>query len=432
VLIGRGPAEGKAPELKDFGWEDNGNGYLTLLVRDAEDKVTSSKPLPVSLIHYALAYAADGRIVAVTMTSATLVSSLKIHTHPALVDTAMGVRIVELDRFTDEYTGRTGFRQDASVRFLSYDALYRIAWATRLKKILPSVDVSLYRSSSRDYLKSLDAEAGRLLKDQKTLQLASEGLANIKSITDPKVSPLAVKKEFYDPKLVTLLTLTGKTSPAGETVEGFMGRLKLSPGLLSGDSETSFLPPPEYQIWSGVREHPYKPTLSECFPVVGSSDSPFRFMLQVAFTSPPGFLPSDSKADPQDYSDLNPWEFPGIAEQVNKTTMDGARADAAYNAKILKDSEDFARTQRFFRLAMEGAFGEAFPLEKFEKLQEFTAARLPKGDVRTPRWTVHGMVDQSTPGIDNDLKKSIIALQDQLGIEKEASQPVDLKTLPPL
>jgi len=58
-----------------------------------------------SIVGQALAYAADGRPLAATMVTAKPLLELKILVHAALIDTGLGRRITELDRFVDEFTG---------------------------------------------------------------------------------------------------------------------------------------------------------------------------------------------------------------------------------------------------------------------------------------------------------------------------------------
>ena len=65
---------------------------------------------------------------------------------------------------------------------------------------------------------------------------------------------------------------------------------------------------------------------------------PFEFMLQVAFTSSPGFL-TDGK-DPDTYRDESPWKYPRLKEFIARIVLGGVQADSEHRM-IFSDVREF-------------------------------------------------------------------------------------------
>ena len=95
VLIGLEPTGGQAPDIIDLQWNEGGDGVGLMLRRD-DGKVLSFGPFRADIIRLALAYAADGRPVTVTMPSAGQIGR-QVLLHPTLVDTALGCHARHLD-----------------------------------------------------------------------------------------------------------------------------------------------------------------------------------------------------------------------------------------------------------------------------------------------------------------------------------------------
>lgn len=103
VLFGKPPSDGDA-EVRDLAWEwVEGRGIVLTVVLDAAE--VRLGPAPREMLATALAYAADGRPTAVTILAAEAGAS-RVTVHPALEDTAMGCRLVELDRLTFRWLDR--------------------------------------------------------------------------------------------------------------------------------------------------------------------------------------------------------------------------------------------------------------------------------------------------------------------------------------
>jgi hypothetical protein len=455
VLIGREPLDeaGARGDFVDLRWEpEPGGSVVRLLLVARGGKVYRSGPVRKSVIAQALAYAADGRPTAVTMVTAFPLAELKILAHPTLVDTPMGARIIDLDRFVDTYVGGSDRpRIDALNLVYSQLELYRYAWARRIRAV-ESIDETTRNAwfqaakVPHDYLTPRSKVADSILGDPEALRLAALALKNLEAIRDPQRSPLLVKKEFFDPKLVQTILARGRpNSPAilqprltipdqllqsllqqpdqkkqpkadalleefGQTLEDYykeLFRLLGNPNTPSSplvfdlnresrqDSINAFFDalsgPPEFVVWSGVRERGFgiKPEdLLVSERKAGEMPVAFDFMLQVAFTTPPQFLEENRTRDKTiPYSDADPWEFPGLKSHIQETVLAAVRkAEHAKARETLLDASEFTYLQRLFRMAFEGRLGEAFPIERLAELEDQATSPAPSKQWRTPRW----------------------------------------------
>ena len=103
VLIGQDPKNADEPlDFVDIAWKATPSGIVLTFTR-ADGANIDLGPHPASLIAQSLNYAADGRPVTATMTRATPLADLKILAHPTLVDTGVGCRAIEIDRFVDTF-----------------------------------------------------------------------------------------------------------------------------------------------------------------------------------------------------------------------------------------------------------------------------------------------------------------------------------------
>ena len=129
VLIGRDPEPGTPPlDFPVFEWTRDGDG-LHFHLGATDGSTVDAGPFHASVVHGALAYAADGRALTATMISAEPLRDLKILVHPALLDTSLGCRAISIDRFADETTGQDKYpdRSEAERGFNADVLLYQIA-----------------------------------------------------------------------------------------------------------------------------------------------------------------------------------------------------------------------------------------------------------------------------------------------------------------
>jgi hypothetical protein len=145
--------------------------------------------------------------------------------------------------------------------------------------------------------------------------------------------------------------------------------------------------PPEFTVWSGVRERGFAGDVAD-FLAPERPERVFRFMVQVAFTSPPQFLQKGEGAA-ADYTDENPYEFIEIEEKVNEKVAAGLKGDPEAAAAVAEMAA-FTRLQRLFRAGLAGKLGGQFPESRLVDL----ATDLGRGDpaweyARTFRWLPH-------------------------------------------
>jgi hypothetical protein len=410
VLIGQDPLTltnepadlSNALHCRDVRWEVDGSRMRMILV-DSTGHELVSRWWRTSIAGQALAYAADGRPLAATMVSAKPLRELKILVHAALIDTGLGQRITDLDRFVDEFTGNetrnaevAAAREKATMTVYAQNALYAYAWAQRAKAITSiwqGEDEYLRAIARREgvderalseFLKRTGEEADQIIRDSEPsgdgnggLSLAAEGFADgLAVLEDATRSPLEVKKEFFEPMLVDAMV---KARPEAETLTEFGKKIRASFESQHPDLDALEAQPPGFTVWSGVREKRFRLVPEDFFVTEGMPlPSALDFMLQVSFTSNPN-------VSEENYADTQPWEFPALHDKIYTTVTDCIKADPRAQA-IYDAATEFTLLQRFFRLGFEGFLGDEFPVEKFGELATELQPIAPPAYTRTLRW----------------------------------------------
>jgi len=427
VLIGIDSVKTTTPTLNfnDLKWELQ-DGKIKLILINSDGQTFRSIPHRLATAYYALNYAADGRPLAVTMIKAPPMIELKILLHPVLIDNPMGYRIIELDRFVDKYTGEDPGRDSATNAVYAQNALYQLAWANRAFAALKPMMASQYDTPQEildlaRYLKSI-------INSSEIRLQAQAALRQPKALKDPIRSPLTAKSEFYDEPLVDLIIACAEQTT---DLDEFEMKIKQAAENVFDGGETQLkrwlTDPPTFDIWSGVREKEFDLHPKNFMMLEGAESSlPFDFMLQVAFTSSPQFLPyGRDETDDESYSDTKPWEFPAVKKQIHQKVLTRAQNDYR-DRVILADAAEFTYLQRFFRLAFQGHFGANFPVEKLAELSEVLEINTPQQKMRTLRWNAR-------PGIENMLRvgmsdenreqvTQILKIRRELGIWKDEEQ----------
>ena len=388
VLIGQESANPSEtyPVVVDFSWDVQGDSAaLQLMLQD--ETLVSLEPMPKRVINQALAYAADGRVLAATMVTAPPLEDLKILVHPALVDTPLGCAVIEVDRFVDKYTSSLPFRQAAYVEVQAQVALYKAARARRLKVFLDAL------TGDADNRPDIERRKQELLTD---IEVPEVFKAKAEELLAAKRLPLLqAKPEFFDKELVGwILTSTGQPCDLDQVLSQVSEKALASLRTLDEEGRKRwFAEGPEYQIWSGVRETPFNRNSSFDF-VRQKKDAlldPLEFVLQVAFTCEPAFYEGDASL----FNDEKPFEFAelkkDIEEAITKGLSDPGNAD---DRNALKLVQQFTFAQRLFRNLFSGSLGKNAPIEKLAALASATgdpdACYLP-----TPRWNANpGAIEQ--------------------------------------
>ncbi len=399
VLIGNQPLNADQQlDVRELNWTVE-DARVTLAVTDSEGNSYESRPFRAGVMHQALAYAADGRPLAVTMAKATPLHELRILCHPALIDSPLGSRVIEIDRFVDVFTGESDFRREASLLVQHANRLYIFVRALRLRSAGDDIEAMKPHLSpeSIPYIDASLAEAESILQDPNYFVSVNMALANSEGLDDPMRTPLRAKPEFYDQQLVSDIVEAAETTDFQVFVSSLVTKyenaldsselgLVLPLGFPINDRIEKLgewlKPAPQFEIWSGVREAEFNLSFDGLLPEANENDLPISFMLQVAFTSPPAFI---ELAEDDEYSDESPWEFPAISQQIHDTVLDATKGRAR-EGTILRDVSEFTVLQRFFRMAIEDRLGERFPLERLAELQQECLESSPPLYWRTLRW----------------------------------------------
>jgi hypothetical protein len=413
VLIGNDPARrnGAPPDVVDLHWEEDGPNVRLGLV-SADGQTVWSRPCRRSLVHLALVYAADGRKVAVTIADAYPLGEHSILLHPALVDTPLGVRVIELDQFILRYT-RDDEQQRKAVEGLHADAeLYRWAWGKRVLT-MDQGDVERIARLLKEEFRGKVLEEVRQVKeharevvDSADPKLLAQAWARRGQFADPQQSPWTARGRYYDANLVRLITKLAESSADlnafrrefdgaaardfRQLVSSFDGAVHREDEKAAGDSlrELFFYrlaQPPSFGLRYIVREQSFAPELSQLVPRdAQGAGVPFDFFLQLVFTSEPGFA-GRSPEPAEGEEDDRWWEFAALSGSIRQQVTQGVAHDGRAQA-ILADVAEFTSLQRLFRAALNGHLGERFAVEKLVALTDATASPAGRAPTRTLRW----------------------------------------------
>jgi hypothetical protein len=428
VLIGTVPATGGSiVDAVDFQWRAERN-HVSFTVKTKAGQEFQAGPFQQALVPQALAYAADGRPLAVTMVTARPLSELAILVHPTLVDTPLGGRLIDLDRFVDVFTSNLEYRSEAVREVYLQRALYEFARAARLLAKTGPLNILAERSRAEkpalsEFIANEIKRARAIVSENsQTTQQIAAALKSPAMLRDHGGSLWRAKPEFFDQHLVSAIYQVAKQDMTPDTLLndltahfasetapirafGDLSRVINSDGD-SAAIRTLLFPVPEFQIWSGVRET----DLPTSFEVLARDASQhtlnLRFMLQVAFTTPPNFAQAANNA-PQDddFIDTKPWEFPDISSRIHDEVLASlARPENADFNRLHKDMVEFVHLQRFFRLALANRLGLDFPTRKLIELQNAMLASWTIPKHRTLRWNcVYGRLEQSLRSLGREL-----------------------------
>ena len=205
-----------------------------------------------------------------------------------------------------------------------------------------------------------------------------------------------MKTAFFAPQQLGRLS-----SCVANTLEATRACLRQDvPALLkatAGDQRMEWtVPPPQIEIWSGVREAAFEadPDLAFADPAAlpqrAAPFAPLNFILQVAFTSEPLLAKRDQpwyrlqEGELDGISDEAPWQFPHLQPWIDQR-VSGGIATAPDAKDVFAAVREFTALQRLFRLALDGGLGPRFPLVRLNELADASRGWVRPG-VHTPRW----------------------------------------------
>lgn len=419
VLIGRPPSGEPHLDFTGFEWQHDGV-QVKLTLKRYDGRTIVLGPFRPEIVHLAMVYAADGRPVTATMVTAAPLRELKILLHPALEDTAMGCRAIEIDRLVDRFAGSSGTetpspRQVDSLRVISFLELYHWAWAVTVTAAHEQASSTEASPVAQDLLGALNAPAQRDLDrvgadaSSRSGSLLLRALEERHLLLHPDYSPLSVKTDYFAPEQVRRLA-----NCVANTLEATRACLvKDVPTLLRQTARNERMdwtaPPPTIEIWSGVREVPFHADADLAFanpampPQRGTPFAPLSFILQVAFTSEPLLAKHDKpwfrlrEGELDDVSDETPWQFPHLQPWIDQQVRAGI-AGASDALDVFGATREFTALQRLFRLALAEGLGPRFPLAQLEALADSSRKWVRIG-VRTPRWNPRpGLIEADALG----------------------------------
>ncbi|MEP9387287.1 hypothetical protein [Mesorhizobium sp. KR9-304] len=401
VLIGRAPTDDDVVlDFREMTWRSQGPDIVLSLKR-GDGTVIDLPPADPEIVQLALVYAAEGRPIAATMTKATPLLELKIQLHPALVDTSLGCRAIEVDRYVDTYSGADPTVEQTRSAANDPLMLYNYAWARRnLALVARSAPTIVPESLSAQIVSYAERNANGILANQSTVAAAALAFERKGALFEPQ-SLLVSKPGYFDPNLVGSMNYCSSQATLEDFGACIADEAAADPRF---DDETqrnaAVAPPPQYEVWSGVREREWSRDADLNFAGAGvRTTSPLEFMLQTAFATLPYFAPNVENWWEEDQPTLNdtvdesPWQFPSLDTRVDDVVRIAVATDAGRQDE-LRSIEEFVYLQRLFRAALDGKLGEQFPVQKLADLT--IATRDGVTEVRTPRWNARtGLLELS-------------------------------------
>jgi hypothetical protein len=412
VLIGNDPSrrEGPAPDVVDLQWELDGPNVRLVLV-SADGQKVRSRPYRRSLAYLALAYVADGRKVAVTIADADPLGEHSVLLHPALVDTSLGQRVIELDQFIARYTRQDEQQKKAVQTFYTQNLFYQWAWGKRVLAMsqdeierIARMIKDEFRGKLLEAMRQIKEDARRIV-DRADRKLLAEAWDTRAHFADPQHLPWTARKRYYDENLVRLITTQAEKNADLETfgrgldaaaAAEFRQLVSSFDGAVRGQNEQGannslrqmffewLVEPPRSGLRYIVRERAFAADLPRVvLRDVEEPGVPFDLFLQLVFTSVPEFSRQDAKPAEGEEDDRW-WEFAALSPSIQRHVTQGVAQDQRAQT-ILADVVEFTYLQRLFRAALNGHLGERFPVEKLVALTDATAATAPQL-TRTLRW----------------------------------------------
>lgn len=377
VLIGREPNNPQVQvDFRNISWRQQANNRLEILMHRSDGTIISAGSYEKDVVHQALAYIADGRLVTATMISAKPMPYFKILLHPALVNTDLGCRAINVDRFVDKYA-----REDARVSHaLEAYKIQALLYEYAELKMLAN---SMRSSTPAQFSRALAKYEAEVKKHWSLIYKRLEGGA---IFFVPDRSHIAARPSYYSSIVVTRLAKCLMRCKG--SYQDFQSHL--SQQTISTSSNILKV---ETEEWSGVREMSYKvdANLSFLRPGTGQNSNlfPLNFMRQIVYIPNSS---SDNDEGTEEEVDENPWEFPYLqrTRAIEELVWKGIISNPA-DRRVFERMRDFTKLQRLFRVAINGQLGYDFPVEKLHNLAQITRSAVK--EIETPTWNYNPIAD---------------------------------------
>ncbi|MEL6922372.1 MAG: hypothetical protein AAFO77_15400, partial [Pseudomonadota bacterium] len=141
--IGRAPNNpDQVIALAGLSWEANGD-RISITVETQDGRAIDVGTFPSAIVFPALMFAADGRPYVVSVEQAPPLYDQKVLLHPVLQDTALGCRLLQIDRLSGTLRERDAnlAARIAEVEdgILAQSALYELTWGIRVMTALAAI-----------------------------------------------------------------------------------------------------------------------------------------------------------------------------------------------------------------------------------------------------------------------------------------------------
>ena len=372
VIVGRNVQP--AFRVTDIAWqvEKDTREPTMLILRVVVDAREETLGLfSAGIVNQALRFAADGRVVATTITPGDGNAISRVtYLHPALEDTPLGCRIVEIDRIIDTFTASLA------------EEVGELTLLARPLKEISSHRVAAWRFLQVARLAEVAALSGPQCQPERLPLEASARPATKQAIAAYSSTVAELLDEQASSGHSTKLLETAlqcsarESSDIGQCLCDTAPRLDLSQPYWFPEDHTSQV---REQDVTGQND------FDTLFRPVEASDY-IDLWLHTTFAvrqdgEPLGDEPETIALDfpRQQIKLLNALLIPDAIAAYAKTNL-----RATDYADLMAPIEQFVLVQRFMRTALTGGFGDAFPIEKLIELERETAPFVPAQP--TIRW----------------------------------------------
>jgi hypothetical protein len=385
VLVGQ-DQEGALPTISDLRWAlqpgaAGKRSRLTLELMDG-NRWVSLGDFDGAVVNQALRYAADRRVVATTITpgDGQVVGRLT-YLHPALIDTPLGCRVVEADRFIDTFTmnPRVVALQGKAFQQLSGDRFQMAEWLRRAR----IAEAVMYQRAQGE---SCPSEAVRKVVGQLQRSPVNFGAATRRAL-DQFIASQEKRRQGS-----TAFLRQADACAARSADEVSACWCSIDPATVA---KNPYWMPEDHT--SQFRER--VPLLDAQLNWLGRSSD--RLGMVDLWVHTTFSMHAWAESGPSiDEGTAAEFDFPSDeleALRVSTKQLLGPYLSGQLNSPSYEDFmgplEDFVRLQRLMRAALDGRFAPSFPLQKLGDLQKQTRGMVAVQP--TIRWEAAGN-DEST------------------------------------
>jgi hypothetical protein len=375
VLIGLTP-QGQA-DYRDIVWRRKGSIFNVSLV-DGAGRLYEVGSFDPATIQQAIAYAADGRLTAVTITAGA--GALRIQLHPVFDATMLGCDIILLDELVFAQTEHNPAWEAWRERVLLQNEIYNAA-ATAVRE-------------------------GRIPTRFPTPAMFEGWRA-----ADRRTSVLAHYRNAFDPTLVEAIDACRSEAQPHNSLAFWKCVFSLAEGSSATERRIG--------LRSGVREVPYPLSGAGALqPIKRGGTWPLTFKYLAVLEEENGKEPD------------TPWSFPPLGDLAQRSVEALAVRDPE-TASLLARVERFTVLQRVVRLALRNQLAASFPKARLLDLLREAKAAGSIPHVVTPVW---GSTASDLSGSLRDLGKrsrAVVASLESLQARLSRTAPRDAQAITP-